>query len=355
MRTIYLIRHGAPELPDEKKRCYSRTDFPLSRTGLAQGKALREWAAAQSICAIYTSPSTRCRETAWLMSGGTLPVVSVDALQETCVGDWEGYTFEEIRKRWPDIYAARGRLMYQTAPPGGESFHAAAERFDAALRDILSASTGDIAIVSHSGILRSWLLRYAGLGGGDMFSIPMPCAGITTLRMEGNTLLHATAGVRAAQAPPAESILDYYRRCSTPDTVIAHCRAVADKAQALAAANQVCCDRALLRAACLLHDMCRADGRAHPANAAHILTMDGYPALAHIILGHHDLICPAPVEMELLYLSDKLIAGTQAVTLEKRFSESRKKCTDDDAVHCWERRLCDAKKIVKKYRLEGQI
>lgn len=59
--------------------------------------------------------------------------------------------------------------------------------------------------------------------------------------------------------------------------------------------------------------------------------------------------------MELLYLSDKLIAGTQAVTLEKRFSESRKKCTDDDAVHCWARRLCDAKKIVKKYRLEGQI
>lgn len=107
MRTIYLIRHGAPELPDEKKRCYSRTDFPLSQTGMAQGKALREWAAAQSICAIYTSPSTRCRETAGLISGGTLPVVSVDALQETCVGDWEGYTFEEIRKRWPDIYAAR--------------------------------------------------------------------------------------------------------------------------------------------------------------------------------------------------------------------------------------------------------
>lgn len=355
MRTIYLIRHGKPELPDEKKRCYSRTDFPLSQTGVTQGKALHEWAATQNIHAIYTSPSTRCRETAELMSNGILPIIPVDALRETGVGDWEGYTFDEIRERWPDIYAARSRMMYQTAPPGGESFRAAAERFDAALHGILSTSAGDIAIVSHSGILRSWLLSYAGLGDGDMFSIPMPCAGITTLHVEGNMLLCVAAGVCAVQTPPSENIREYYRRCGTPDAVIAHCDAVADKAQALAAANQICCDHVLLRTACLLHDMCRTDGRAHPANAAHILTMDGYPALAHIILGHHDLIRPVSAEMELLYLSDKLIAGTETVTLEKRFSESRKKCADDDAMRSWERRLCDAKNIVKKYHLEGQI
>ena len=28
MRTIYLIRHGKPEFPDERKYCIGRTDLP---------------------------------------------------------------------------------------------------------------------------------------------------------------------------------------------------------------------------------------------------------------------------------------------------------------------------------------
>lgn len=355
MRTIYLIRHGAPELPDEKKRCYSRTDFPLSRTGLAQGKALREWAAAQSICAIYTSPSTRCRETAALMSGAALPVHTVNALREVDVGEWEGLTFDEIRKRWPTVYAARGNKMSEVAPPGGESFYRAAVRFNDALQDIMSEHKGNLAVVAHSGVIRSWLFHFAELGSGSMFSIPVPYVGIAALCFDGNTLLNAVAGTRASRAPSASEIEEYYRHCNTPTEVIAHCRAVADKAGELVGKNGITCSRELLRAACLLHDMCRADGREHPQHAAQILTMDGYPALAGIISAHHDLPNHPSAEMELLYLSDKLVAGTQTVPLEERFSESYKKCPDEEAKRSWERRSSAADKIVKKYRLEALV
>ena len=354
MRYVYLIRHGELDLPDTKKRCYSRTELPLSPRGIEQGKELCAWARTRGIEAVYTSPLRRCRETAALMSGGALPLHTMDALREVDVGEWEGLTFDEIRERWPTFYAARGNKMSEVAPPGGESFYRAAVRFNAALQDIMNEHDGNLAVVAHSGVIRSWLFHDAE-HGGSMFSIPVPYAGIAALCMDGSTLLSITPGTRASQLPTAAEIEGYYRRCSTPEEVIAHCRAVADKAAELTARDRIVCNRELLRAACLLHDMCRADGREHPQHAAQILTMDGYPALAGIISAHHDLPNHPSAEMELLYLSDKLVAGTQTVPLEERFSESYKKCTYDEAKRSWERRRSAADKIVKKYRLEALV
>ena len=355
MRYVYLIRHGELDLPDTKKRCYSRTELSLSPRGIEQGRELGTWARARGIEAVYTSPLGRCRETAALMASGTLPVHTVNSLREVDVGEWEGLTFDEIRERWPTVYAARGSKMSEVAPPGGESFYRAAVRFNDALQDIMSEHKGNLAVVTHSGVIRSWLFHFAELGGGSMFSIPVPYAGIATLCLDGNTLLNVTAGTRASRAPSASEIEEYYRQCGTPEEVIAHCRAVADKAGKLIEKNGIACNRELLHAACLLHDMCRTDGREHPQRAAQILTMDGYPALGGIISAHHDLPNHPSAEMELLYLSDKLVAGTQTVPLEARFSESYKKCTDDEAKRSWERRRSTAEKIVKKYRLEALV
>lgn len=355
MRYVYLIRHGELDLPDTKKRCYSRTELSLSPRGIEQGKELGAWAATRGIEAVYTSPLGRCRETAALMTSGTIPVHTVDALREVDVGDWEGLTFDEIRERWPTLYAARGNKMSEVAPPGGESFYRAAVRFNTALHDIMGEHVGNIAVVAHSGVIRSWLFHYAALGGSSMFSIPVPYAGITALCMDGSTLLSATPGTRASQIPTAAEIEEYYRRCNTPEAVIAHCRAVADKAAELTSRDRIVCNRELLHAACLLHDMCRADGRNHPKSAAQILTMDGYPALAGIIARHHDLPVRASAETELLYLSDKLVAGTEVVSFEERFSQSRQKCADAAAAKNWERRMHDAVNIVRKYHLEGIV
>ena len=355
MRYVYLIRHGELDLPDTKKRCYSRTELSLSPRGIEQGKELCAWARTRGIEAVYTSPLGRCRETAALIASGTLPVHAVNALREVDVGEWEGLTFDEIRERWPTVYAARGNKMSEVAPPGGESFYRAAVRFNDALQDIMSEHKGNLAVVAHSGVIRSWLLHFAELGGGSMFSIPVPYSGVATLCLDGNTLLNVTAGTRVSRAPSASEIEEYYRRCNTPAEVIAHCRAVADRAGELVEKNGITCNRELLHAACLLHDMCRTDGRNHPKSVAQILTMDGYPALAGIIVRHHDLPVRASAETELLYLSDKLVAGTEVVSLEERFSQSRQKCADAAAAKNWERRMHDAVNIVRKYHLEGIV
>ena len=56
MRTIYMIRHGKPEFPDERKYCIGRTDLPLSEEGRTQIRALGETFAGRRIEKIYTSP-----------------------------------------------------------------------------------------------------------------------------------------------------------------------------------------------------------------------------------------------------------------------------------------------------------
>ncbi len=355
MRYVYLIRHAAVALPDTKKRCISRTEFPLSHRGTVQAKELGAWAKVHNIEAVYSSPAERCRETAELMFGNSLPVHIVDSLNEVDVGEWEGLTFDEIRAQWPTVYDARGKRMSEVAPPGGESFFRAASRFNDVLRDVISEHEDNVAVITHAGMIRSWLFRYAKLGDGNMFSIPVPYAGIVTLCMEGGKLLNATVGIRACQVPGDDEIADYYRRCNTPEAVIVHCRAVADKARQLVSENNIPCNEELLHTACLLHDMCRTDGKTHPLNAAHILTMDGYPALAASIAHHHDLPPHPSTETEILYLSDKLVSGTDTVSLDERFSRSYKKCADDVARQSWERRRSEAMRIVKKYHLDNFV
>jgi probable phosphoglycerate mutase len=69
--------------------------------------------------------------------------------QETDFGDWEGYTFGEVREKWP---AEMDAWLSSTAvaPPHGESFDATAVRVRQA-RDRLIASYGGstVVVVSH--------------------------------------------------------------------------------------------------------------------------------------------------------------------------------------------------------------
>lgn len=341
-------------MPGNEKRCYSSTEYPLSARGEKQARQLRSWAQERGISLIAASPSERCVKTAELMSDGKIEIITDEALREVSVGRWEGLSFAEIRERWPELYEARGENMSSVAPPGGESFLRASERFDDALKSIMESNDGNIAIVSHSGVIRGWLHHYGG-HDEDMFSIPVPCASIASLMCDGNTINRAIAGTRAVLTPGDDEIEEYYRRCKTPEEVIAHCRAVAHGAERIVEQGEISCNRELLRAACLLHDMCRADGKSHPESAAHILTMDAYPALASIVAGHHDLPRRASTETDLLYLSDKLYSGAQRVTIDERFARSRAKCKDEEALKKWSQRYAAVRGIVERYHLEGQL
>ena len=146
-----------------------------------------------------------------------------------------------------------------------------------------------------------------------------------------------------------QALLD---RIGTPEPVRAHCRAVAERAAELAAHSPESVGGGLLECACLLHDLCRTQGREHPRLAAEVLAEAGYPELAEIVRQHHDL-GPAPsTETQILYLADKLTAGTEPVTLKERFETAREKCFGPKALAAWRRRYDDARALAAKFGWE---
>ena len=141
-------------------------------------------------------------------------------------------------------------------------------------------------------------------------------------------------------------------REGTPEPVRAHCRAVAERAALLAVKSPEPVERELLECACLLHDLCRTEGRNHPQRAAEVLAKAGYPELAGIVRQHHDLGSVPSVEAQLLYLADKLTAGTKPVTLKERFETAREKCSGAEALAAWQKRYDEAKALAAKFGWE---
>lgn len=141
-------------------------------------------------------------------------------------------------------------------------------------------------------------------------------------------------------------------RMGTPEPVRAHCRAVAERAAELARHSPEPVDEGFLDCACLLHDLCRAEGREHPRRAAAALAAAGYPELAEIVRQHHDLGPISSAEAQLLYLADKLVMGIRPVTLKERFETAREKCSGPKALAAWRRRYDEARALAAKFGWE---
>ena len=157
MKKVYLIRHGLPDFPDGKRMCIGTTDVPMGEAGLAQ--AARMAKKLPAVTAVFSSPLTRAVQTAQAIG---MPVTVLDGLREMYAGEWEGLTFDEIRQRYPELYAARG-LDQTIPPPGSEDEEAALLRFRGDLEKASATAPGDFAVVAHGGIIAKFLYSLTGV------------------------------------------------------------------------------------------------------------------------------------------------------------------------------------------------
>ena len=105
--TTILLRHGQTALSVER-RFAGRGDAPLTEVGQQQAAAAAARLQARGgIDLVVSSPLSRARHTAEAVASATGAGLVVDEdLAETDFGDWEGLTFGEVMKRWPDEMAA---------------------------------------------------------------------------------------------------------------------------------------------------------------------------------------------------------------------------------------------------------
>ena len=156
-KTIYLIRHALPDFPGGVKLCLGpKVDLPLGSEGLAQAAALRERFERLPIEAVYASPMRRAQQTAAAIAASGRPLITLDALTELSCGEWDGMSFEEIRRRHPD--GMRGAL-----PAGAERDEEGLARMLNALKAIDAGTQRCAALVAHGGVNRLLLCALAGL------------------------------------------------------------------------------------------------------------------------------------------------------------------------------------------------
>lgn len=153
MKRAYLIRHTLPDFPGGKRMCLGTTDIPLSAEGLAQAEAMA--AKLPAVTDVFSSPLIRAVQTAQAIG---LPVTILPDLREIDAGQWDGLTFEEIKIRYPQLYAARGANPFLPLPEAEEE-QCALSRFCAAMETAARQARGDFALVTHGGISARFLRR----------------------------------------------------------------------------------------------------------------------------------------------------------------------------------------------------
>ena len=156
MKKVYLIRHGLPDFPEGKRMCLGATDLPMGEAGLRQAAEMS--GKLPTVTAVFSSPLTRAVQTAEAIG---LPITILEDLRELHAGAWDGLTFEEIRQRYPELYAARAKDL--TLPlPGAEDHTVGLARFTAAMEQAAILAPGDFAVVAHGGIIAQFLQSITG-------------------------------------------------------------------------------------------------------------------------------------------------------------------------------------------------
>lgn len=346
MRTIYLIRHGEPAFPNGERFCLSKTDLPLSPVGRMQGALLREWLTDKPVSGVYHSESSRAKETAEFLSAAA---AAVDGLHEIGVGQWEGLTFREIREQYPELYAARGKNPITSPVPGGEAAAVCRNRAVRALDNLLKSTTGDLAVVAHAGVNRILLCDLLERPLKHYLTIPQPYGCVNILEEDHGKWTVKEIGVQPHPVLDSDVCKRLLRAAGAPERVQRHCEAVANKAVELARDLGPGMDLTRLRTAALLHDIARTEPD-HAAVGAEWLTKLGYPELAVLVAGHHELSQQQEAELSeaaVLYLADKLIQEDREVTLERRFAESLEKVTTWAGRQVHTRRYQQAKRVAR--------
>ena len=179
---MWLIRHGEPET-DAQGRCYGSLDWGLSDRGQFQAQMAAQALSEEPLTAVYSSPRRRARQSAeFLATAKGLAVQILEGLCEIDFGDFEGLTYEEIQRQYPEQYQHWMTRPTETHFPGGESFAQMQARVIATTTKLRQCHQGQsIAIVSHGGVNRIVLAEALGMPSTHIFRIAQRYAGLNLL------------------------------------------------------------------------------------------------------------------------------------------------------------------------------
>jgi probable phosphoglycerate mutase len=184
--TLILVRHGVTDHTTRKTFSggLAGSNPPLNDEGRAQVRATAEWLGPMrdEIDAIVSSPVRRTHESAEILGEVLGHAVDVEeGLAEMEFGTWDGLTFADVQRQFPDELSAwLGNL--EQAPGGGESFRAVADRVLAGRDRIVSAYAGrSVLVVSHVTPIKTLVADALGAPLEALFRMELSPASVTVV------------------------------------------------------------------------------------------------------------------------------------------------------------------------------
>lgn len=151
---VFLIRHGYT-IWNHEFRYQGHTDIELSPEGIIQARDLCKRMRQEKLSAIFSSDLKRAYQTARIIAEPhNLEVQIVPQLKEICFGVWEGLTYEDLQKKYPQELAIWLKTPHLLKIQDAETFAELRDRAVGSLYELVSKfPAAQIAIVSHGGTI----------------------------------------------------------------------------------------------------------------------------------------------------------------------------------------------------------
>ena len=164
MTMILLVRHGQNEWVKKKRLAGWIPNVHLNDEGKKQARQVAERLSHLPIAALYSSPVTRCMETAaYIGRQLDLEISELAGIGEVRYGEWEGEEIEKLSKEkaWYAVQHFPSRFRF----PEGEALREVQARAVDTL-EALSARHDKrdiIVVVSHADLIKLTLAYYLGV------------------------------------------------------------------------------------------------------------------------------------------------------------------------------------------------
>lgn len=156
MTRLILVRHALTE-DNQNARLSGHIDSSISEEGKIQIENLTNYLKNIDIDKIFTTTSSRTKDTVNKIADiKNIQIIEKDTLKEINFGDFEGITFNEIKKNNPEEFEKMINDGYNYKYPNGESlvetYIRVAKEID---KIILENKDKNILICSHGGTIRN--------------------------------------------------------------------------------------------------------------------------------------------------------------------------------------------------------
>ncbi len=161
VKNLFLIRHGETHFNLANK---IGGNSGLTENGKAQAMALAEYFKNKKIPFIFTSKKRRTIQTAEpikkLQENAT--IIPLEEFNEIDSGICECMSYEEIRKKMPNVFLKRKEDKYGYVYPEGEGYVSMKRRVDSGIKKslYLSGNSPNIMIIGHRAVNRMILSHF---------------------------------------------------------------------------------------------------------------------------------------------------------------------------------------------------